>query len=211
MKHPTNDVMAGEGPPSTPRGVGRWDNALNRGPPPAVTSKARRGVCVGLALVLGGCGFQPVYMPTASGKPGVAQRELATVNVPVIPERPGQLLRQALQERFSNDSGTPSAYDLNVSYSIAGEGIAIEASSLATRIRLIGTATWTLLARDAKRTALTSGSARAIDGVNVFDSQYFASDLETEARQSSISENIATQIATQLAIWFRKQAAKQAG
>ena len=62
---------------------------------------------VGLSAVLGGCGFQPVYMPTASGKAGVAQRELAAVYVPVIPDRPGQLLRQALQERFGNDSGTP--------------------------------------------------------------------------------------------------------
>ena len=55
-----------------------------------------------------GCGFQPVYMPTASGKAGVAQRELASVYVPIIPERPGQLLRQALQERFGNDSGDAS-------------------------------------------------------------------------------------------------------
>ena len=58
---------------------------------------------------------------------------------------------------------------------------------------------------------LTSGSARAIDGVNIFDSQYFAADLETEAEQKRIAENLATQIATQLAIWFRQQAAKQAG
>ncbi len=56
-----------------------------------------------------------------------------------------------------------------------------------------------------KRTALTSGSARAIDGVNIFDSQYFAADLEIEAEQKRIAENMATQIATQLAIWFRNR------
>ena len=168
-------------------------------------------MCLGLALTLTGCGFQPVYMPTASGKAGPAQRGLASVNVPVIAERPGQILRQALQERLGNDSGVPSEYDLTVSYSIAGEGIAIETSTLATRIRLTGTANWKLVGRDAKRTALTSGTVRAIDGVNVFDSQYFASDLETEAKQKSIAENLATQIATQLAIWFRQHAAKQAG
>jgi len=49
-------------------------------------------------LLLAGCGFQPVYMPTASGKTGVAQRELAAVNVTLMPGRPGQLFRQALQE-----------------------------------------------------------------------------------------------------------------
>ena len=63
---------------------------------------SRRLVCFGslsaVAAGVAGCGFQPVYMRTASGKPGVAQRDLSTVFVEIIPERPGQLLRQALQE-----------------------------------------------------------------------------------------------------------------
>lgn len=171
----------------------------------------RRSLCLGTLVALGGCGFQPVYMPTASGKPGVAQRDLSTVYVEIIPERPGQILRQALQERFGDDSGAPSAYNLHVAFGVAGEGIAIESNNIATRIRLTGTASWSLIDHDDKRTVLASGSARSIDGVNVFDSQYFAADLETEAVQKRIAENVATQIATQLAVWFRRQAAKQTG
>lgn len=179
---------------------------------------SRRRVCLGslsalgatLATPLAGCGFQPVYMPTASGKPGVAQRDLSSVFVEIIPERPGQLLRQALQERFGDDSGTPASYNLRVAFGIAGEGIAIDTDNIATRVRFIGTATWTLLGHDDGRLPLTSGSARAIDGLNVFDSQYFASDLETEVEQKRIAENIATQIATQLAVWFRQQSTKEA-
>ena len=172
---------------------------------------SRRWMCLGSLATLGGCGFQPVYMPTASGKAGAAQRDLSSVFVEIIPERPGQLLRQALQERFGDDSGSPSSYNLHVAFSIAGEGIAIETNNIATRLRLTGNASWTLLGHDEKRTTLTSGSARAIDAVNVFDSQYFAADLEVEAEQKRIAENIATQITTQLAVWFRQQAAKQAG
>ena len=171
----------------------------------------RRGLCIGLTLTLAGCGFQPIYMPTASGKPGVAERGLASVSVGIIPDRPGQLLRQALQERFGSDAGTPADYDLTVAYTIGGEGIAIGRTNLATRFRLNGLANWSLLSRDAKRTKLASGTARAMDSVNVFDSQYFAADLEGEAKQKSIAENLANQITTQLAIWFRQQAAKQAG
>ncbi len=171
----------------------------------------RRWLCLGGAALLGGCGFQPVYMPTASGKAGPGQRELAQVYVPVIPERPGQLLRQALQERLGNDSGTAAAYDLNVSFGISGEGIAVENDTIATRIRLIGSASWSLVDHDTKRTVLISGSARAFDAVNVFDSQYFAADLETEAEDKRIAENIASQIALRLASWFRQQAAKQDG
>jgi LPS-assembly lipoprotein len=176
----------------------------------------RRRLCLAtlvapLVAPLAGCGFQPIYMPTGSGKAGVAQRDLSSVFVEIIPDRPGQLLRQALQERFGDDSGSPSSYNLHVAFGIAGEGIAIETNDIATRLRLIGTANWTLIGHDQKRTALTSGSAQALDGVNVFDSQYFAADLEVEAEQKRIAENLATQIATQLAIWFRQRAAKQVG
>jgi LPS-assembly lipoprotein len=171
----------------------------------------RRWLCLGAVAALGGCGFQPVYMRTASRKPGVAQRDLQTVFVAVIGERPGQILRQDLQERFGSDNGTPPAYVLNVSFGIAGEGIAIEQNDLATRIRMIGNASWTLHARDPKRTLIASGSARYIDGLNLFDAEYFAADLETEAVQARIAGQIADQITIQLATWFRRRAAQQTG
>ncbi|HVC60870.1 MAG TPA: LPS assembly lipoprotein LptE [Acetobacteraceae bacterium] len=157
---------------------------------------------------MAGCGFQPVYMPTASGRAGPAQRELAAIDVGLIPDRPGQLLRQDLQERLAADSGgTPHRYDLAVSFSIAGEGIGVEPDSLATRIRLTGTAQWTLTARDPSQTRVTSGSARAIDGVNVLDQQYFAADLDNEVVQRRLAAAVADQIAMQLAVFFRRRAA----
>ena len=171
----------------------------------------RRFACLASLAALGGCGFQPVYMPTASGKPGVAERELSSVYVGLIPERPGQVLRQALQERLGSDAGGPLSYDLNVSFGVTGEGIAIQRNNLSTRIRLVGSAQWALLAHDNKRTLLTSGGARSLSGLNIFDSQYFAADLEIEVQQRRIAEDIAGQIATQLAVYFRQQAAKQTG
>jgi LPS-assembly lipoprotein len=169
----------------------------------------RHTLAFAMALTtLSGCGFQPVYMRTASGKAGVAQRELSAVHVGPIPERPGQVLRQALQEQLGDDSGAPAAYDLKVTFGIAGQGIGIEQDTIATRIRLSGTATWTLTARDAKATVLTSGSARVIDGVNIIDAQYFASDLGVEQREARMAQNLAMQIATRLATWFRERAAK---
>lgn len=171
----------------------------------------RRFVCLGAPAMLAGCGFQPVYMPTASNNAGPAQRDMAAVNVPVIPERPGQLLRQALQRELGNDSGTPAAYDLRVAFSISGEGISIQDNNIATRVRFIGIASWTLTDRNKQQTVLTTGSARSLDGLNVFNQQYFAADLETETVQRRIANNVAQQIATRLAIWFRQRAAEQVG
>jgi LPS-assembly lipoprotein len=158
--------------------------------------------------MLSGCGFQPVYMPTASGNAGVTQRELAAINVNLIPDRPGQLLRQALQDRLEmGASGVARRYDLSVAFGISGEGIGIEPDTTVTRIRLIGSASWNLVAQDPGRTRLAGGSARAVDALNIFDTQYFAADLENEALQRRLAEALADQITIQLAAYFRKHAA----
>src|SRR3954453_10186943 len=155
---------------------------------------SRRRIChllpLGSAAIVAGCGFQPVYMPTASDKAGPAQREMAAVFVPVIPDRPGQLLRQALQRQFGSDSGVPAQYDLRVFYAITGEGISVQTNNIATRVRLTGIASWALVERNPQQTPLTSGSARSIDGLNIFNEQYFAADLETETVQKRIAESV---------------------
>jgi LPS-assembly lipoprotein len=157
---------------------------------------------------LSGCGFQPVYMPTASGSGGVAQRELAAIQVALLPDRPGQLLRQALQDRLEmGASGVARHYDLNVAFWVAAEGIAVQSDNTASRLRETGNANWTLMAQDAGRTRLTSGFARTDDALNIFDTQYFAADLENEALQKRIADALADQITMQLAIYFRKRAA----
>jgi LPS-assembly lipoprotein len=172
------------------------------------TALPRRALLLGLsATPLAGCGFQPVYMPTASGRPGPAARELAAINVPPIAERQGQLLRQALQERFGDDAGaTPLLYDLTVAFAIAAEPIAIRPDNLPTRIRLIGRATYTLDSRPPAPARITSGSARVQDNYNLIDQQYFAAELESEAVLRRIAQTLAEQIALQLAMYFRKRA-----
>jgi len=169
--------------------------------------RRRAMLALGIGTAVAGCGFKPVYMRTASGNAGAAQRDLAAVDVAIIPDRPGQLLRQALQDRLEGSgSGEQRRFELRVSYWIAGEGIAIEPSTLSSRTRLIGNASWTLYAEDPGRTVLVNGGARAVDGLNTFDAQFFGADLETEAVQRRIADAVADQITTQLAIYFRKRA-----
>ena len=169
----------------------------------------RRGLLglLGLGLGLTGCGFRPAYMPAASGGPGIAQQELAAINVGIIPDRPGQLLRQALQSRFERDSaGVQRRYDLTIGFKIEGDGIAIRHDNVTTRIRLTGRADWTLRAQDATRAIVASGNARAIDAVNLFQEQYFAADLNTESARQRIAEMVAEQITLQLTAFFHRRA-----
>lgn len=171
--------------------------------------RRRRLLALAPFLAVGGCGFQPVYMPTATGNPGVAQRELASIHVGIIPDRPGQMLREALQRRFASDGGGAQRYELHVNYWISGEGISVLSNNATTRLRLTGYANWALMEAGPARSRLTHGHARTIDAMNVFHQQYFALDMQNEVAQRRIAEQIAEQIATQLALWFRYPAAER--
>jgi len=166
------------------------------------------GVAAGLGLApLAGCGFEPVYMPTATGKPGPAARELATIHVALIPDRPGQLLRQALQQRLHGaDDGGERRYDLGVFYWITGEGIGILPDTTNTSTRLTAHANWVLTANDPAHTKIAIGSARAYESVNTFDTQYFSGDLSNDQATALLAQQVADQITLRLATVFRARA-----
>lgn len=176
-----------------------------------MTLTRRRLLAASAAAPLAGCGFQPVYMPSAGGEPGVAQRELAAIHVALIPDRPGQLLRQALQQRFEGaGSDTKPLYDLTVNYWIAGEGLGIQPDTATTYIRLSGNANWVLTGRDPAATHITDGFSTARNAVNIMDNQYFGADLQTDQAYRILAQQIADQITVRLAIFFRRQAKRQA-
>jgi LPS-assembly lipoprotein len=164
------------------------------------------------APLLAACGFRPIYAPTAAGGDSPAAKALSQISVGIIGERAGQELRQALQERLER-FGIAAApqYDLVVStFTVNSEQISIQADTTATWVRVIGTASYTLVSDDPGRRTVTSGLARSVDGYNLYDQQYFAQNLEAEQVQRRVAEAVADQIALQLATYFNRQAAKPA-
>ena len=153
--------------------------------------------------LLSGCGFRPVYAPGRSGT--ASQQELAKIDVALIPDRSGQLLRQALQQRFDRGDGVAKQYTLSVSYGVASDTVGIQQDSSSTRVRMTGIATWFLKSLDPAQTLVTSGSVRALDGVNVLDQQYFEADLAGETAQRRIADAIADQITLRLATFFAQR------
>ena len=159
------------------------------------------------APLLSACGFRPVYGPAPGQTAGAAATGLAEINVALIPERAGQLLRNALQERFER-AGVAAArhYELSVAYSVSGEAIGIQHDNTATRARFVGQATYRLVSQDPSRATLTTGNARVEDGYNYFNQQYFAADQQADEIERRIAEAMADQIALQLALFFRARA-----
>jgi hypothetical protein len=162
----------------------------------------RTALLLGLGGALSGCGFHPVY--TASGDGPAPAAGLAEIDVKPIYERPGQILREALMGRFRTEPGTPAHFDLTVNFWITGQAQAVLDFTQPTHMRLVGAANWTLLAHDKAQTKLVAGSERVIDGFDIFDSQYFAIDLDNEHVQRRMAEAMAERITLRLAMWFHQ-------
>jgi len=162
---------------------------------------------LGAGLVLSGCGFQPMFAARSPGQAGPAVEGLAETNVLPLPERSGMLLRQALQARFDRGGGVAQRYDLQVAFGLGADAIGIQSDSAVSRIRLRGTAAWTLLAQSPQRSTLASGNARINDSYDIIDAQLFAADMEQEMVFRRITDALADQITLQLAAYFNHKAA----
>ena len=167
----------------------------------------RRGTLM-VALLLPGCGFRPLY-GSDGGASGGATHDLAMIDVALIPNRSGQLLRQSLQQRLygPGDDAPAKEYQLSVSLAVAGEAIGEQADSSVTRLRQFGSANWTLKKLDPTQTFVASGLARSLDGVNIIDDQFFAADIEGETVARRMADTLAEQITIQLAAYFSHQIA----
>ncbi len=156
------------------------------------------------ALGLAACGFSPLYAPASDGSTSPAVAELAAIRIDRIPDRSGQELSEDLQNRFNlGGVGVQQRYDLEVNYGITEQGIGIQPDTSVTYQRVIATAAWTLRAMDPQRTVVTTGKARAIDGYNYIDQQFFDSTLEDEKVRWRLANQIADQITAQLVSYFK--------
>jgi LPS-assembly lipoprotein len=177
--------------------------------------RGRRGLLRGaaglLALGAGGCGFRPLYGgngTVATPDPAVAA-ELAAVQVPVIPERFGQLMRRALQQRLGTGvAGAQAArWELRVAPALQAEGIGVLRDGSVSRTRLLATANWQLVRLGQAPEVVASGFERTLDAFNVPPNQFFAADASRDAAERRIAETLAEEVVTRVAIRFRTGAA----
>lgn len=152
-------------------------------------------------LPLGACGFTPLY--GQSGNSTVAAK-LDTIDVQNIPERAGQMLRLALETQLHADGApTEQLYNLSVSYGLGGTSVGEQPDSSYTRERFNGTATWALSPISAPGKPLTHGTVTTENALNIIDEQYFALQLETSTVEQQIADQLAAQITSQVATYFK--------
>ena len=153
-------------------------------------------------LTLVACGFQPLY-GTDAEQAGVAA-QLADVSIDNIPDREGQALRNALIDRFYRH-GRPASprYALHVQpLRERLSDLDITKSSDATRGQLRLETVMTL--KDAATDApLLRRELVAITSYNILSSHFTTRVSEENARQNA-TDDLARQIETQLALYFRR-------
>ncbi|MFC0410274.1 LPS assembly lipoprotein LptE [Roseomonas elaeocarpi] len=166
-----------------------------------ITRRALLGsTLLGGAGLLSGCGFQPLYA-TRDGGPPTA--ELASVRVGLIPDRSGQLLRRALEQRFGSGSGVPGQYELKTTFQTGIEQEGFRRDGVATRSRITATAPWQLYTMSVPPVLVASGTERSFDAWNIPDNQFFAADASADAAQQRLVVVIASDISEKVALALR--------
>jgi LPS-assembly lipoprotein len=155
---------------------------------------------LGLAAPGCGCGFHPLY-----GQYGSRRAALSAVYVNIIPNRSGQLLRQALQARLEGtDDAVAKRYTLSVGFGLVNQLVGVQNDNSVSRVRDVGTATWTLFPLGEPTNTIATGTARSVDGYNVFDAQLFYQDLSEQETEHRLAEALADQILIGLTVYFDK-------
>lgn len=155
---------------------------------------------------LSGCGFTPVYadksdIRLADGKTSV-QSVFEDIRIENIPDREGQMLRNALLDRMNTD-GRPTnpRFRLQTSRlvdSYTSLGIRRDATTtraqvrVSARVRLVDTATGQPVLERVVRT---------VNGYNVLNDQFGTLVTREDARERSINE-LADLIVTHLSLFF---------
>ena len=168
------------------------------------------GAVLGTGLIGGltGCSPHPLYAPNAFGngdsQAASVQSQLRQVQVALLPDRTGQVLRQALQNRLeAGEAPEYTRYSLSVTFNIAQIGLGIQSDSTITYLRFIATAPWSLTEQDSPTNQiLVSNTEQATDSMNTFDNAPFGQELETNTVEARLADAIADQIVIRLAHYF---------
>lgn len=155
-----------------------------------------------LALVLvcslAACGFEPLYGRTERGSP---VDDLAAVQVDLIPNRSGQILRTYLRDGLNpNGVEVASRYRLRVVIHEPRQELALQRNDTVARYGYGVTAAFYLVDSDGR--PVFAGSSSLSTNYQVSDSQFATLSSLFDARDRSM-QLISEDIRNQLAVYFR--------
>ena len=171
----------------------------------------------GLALLLGGCGFHPLYAVPGAAH-GSMREHLGAIYVEPVPDRLGYELRNAVIDVLDARAEAPGAtYRLRLTLAEKSDAIGIQSQRVgsgATAItqtaitRYNNTLTVTYELMDIKSDAvLTHGTETGLSAYNVLASPYATLAVQQDAAKRA-ADDIADRIRLDVAVYFAHAPAK---
>jgi len=150
-----------------------------------------------VALLLGGCGFQPLYGDRS------VNDDLASVEIGRISDRSGQELHNALLDRL-NPKGSPARplYQLLIELDEHLQDLAVRKNESVTRYNLQIVANYVLYSK-ADGAVLVEGTSRSTTSFNISTEEYSAIVAKQDAGRRGF-DLLADDIKLRLALFFRR-------
>ena len=164
---------------------------------------ARRWIPV-LLVLLGGCGFQPVYRDggaeTGAARPLLV--DLAYIDIAVIADREGQILRNLLLDRLQpRGSAAQTDYTLRTRLNISTSDLGVQLDETTERSRVDVSASYTL-SGDGFRKDFRSRSASSFSTLDV---EYASLVAERDAIERSLRA-IADEMTVKISAYLKRRA-----
>jgi len=157
-------------------------------------------------LLLTSCGFQPMYgsHSASADLKSEAGASLANVDIQVLPDREGQMLRNELIDgMYPHGQPATPRYQLKFNELVMNvRELDLTKSSEATRAQIIASTGIHLIDMDSGNEVL-SRSIKSISSYNVLPSEFATNVTEENARESAIKD-LARQVQLQLTLYFNR-------
>ena len=148
------------------------------------------------ALTISGCGFEPLH----GQRSGASSAALSAIDVHLIADRSGQMLRNELLQQMQPRGQTPTRYSLAVTLTESLSNLGIRKDEVATRANLTLSASFTITELGgAKR--VFSGSARSVNSYNILTSDFATLSTREDAHRRGINQ-LALEIRERLSVWL---------
>jgi LPS-assembly lipoprotein len=166
----------------------------------------RRGPLLGVAMLLAGCGFHPLY--ASHGRSGF-DADLASIKVNTISDRKGQLLAIALRDAL-NPTGArvETRYTLDVELASARQDIGLRPDGTASRSEIAMTAKFVLRDAKANKTVL-QGTTHSVSSYDVLTDNY-ATVVAAQNAEERTAHEVGDDILVRLQLYVSKHRAAPA-
>lgn len=154
------------------------------------------------ALALSGCGLRPLY---SGGSGGTVARSLSGIEVAPIDGQAGWLVRNAINDRLVASGASEKRYRLEVVLDDQLTGFGVRTDNAVTRERRTLRARYKLIEGT---TVVVDATAGSDAGIDVVSSEYATIAAEQTALER-LSQDIADQIITRLALYAKRTAPEQ--